>query len=152
MWEDKWVHDWPDANCKAYFLRVQGDRTIAPTAIEVIGPHPVGGWQPTLRGVHELQGDRPMKTYNTVFSVPDVEPYAKRVAAHGLGAHRITLAVNGLEAAGQAVAERGVGFALDDGQGEDAPRIRIDPASLDGLVFELVDFNAGRAGRAATRR
>lgn len=283
MWEDKWLHDWPEARYKAYFLRVQRDRTIAPTAVEIIGPHPVGGWSPGQRHVFDLQGDRPMKTHATVFSVPDVEPYVQRVAdlnapyaydpgtgntafpklfvgitreppaydprfdaglfveivptwsmrlrpeiedppttpnvpegaparvasrsylvddlddavrvieqtfgwepvapvrrsesdgamtatyagrlrssaafellqpvaatgpvadhyaAHGAGAYRITLAVNGLDAAGRALADRGVGFSLDEGAGADPARIRVDPAALDGLVFDLVDFSA----------
>jgi hypothetical protein len=283
MWEDKWVHDWPETRYKAYFLRVQRDRTIAPTALEVIGPHPVGGWQPGQEGVHELQGDRPMKTHATVFSVPEVEPYRDRLAAlgapfkydpgsattpfaklfvgigsnpfsydpsfdsgmfvelvptssmrlrpeiehppttpgvaegapvrvasraylvddiddtlrviertfgwepagpvrrseadgslvatyagrlpssatfevlqpvadggpvadhhatYGSGAYRITFAVNGLEAAGRALGERGVDFTLEEGTGADPDRVRIDPSSVGGLVFDFVEFAA----------
>src|SRR3954462_8869666 len=79
QWRPNWVHDWPENGYRAYFLRAQGDRAMAPTAVEVIGPHPDGGWTLPLRSLHRMQGDRPMKTHNTVFSVPDPEDCVRRL-------------------------------------------------------------------------
>jgi hypothetical protein len=79
-----WVHDTPEAGVRTYFLRPQLDRANAPTTIEVIGPHPEGGWSESLRAIHELQGDRPMKTHATVFGVPEVEPYVTRLDDLGI--------------------------------------------------------------------
>jgi hypothetical protein len=86
-WEPGWVHDLASRGYLAYFLRAQRNRTDAPTAIEVVGPHPslgYGGWGAHLRGAHELQGDRPMKTHSTVCTVPDVKKYAARLGAAGV--------------------------------------------------------------------
>ena len=80
QWRPNWVHDWASSGYRAYFLRPQRNRAVAPTAIEVIGPHPEGGWNLNLRTVHTMQGDRPMKTHNTVFSVPDPEDYVRRLS------------------------------------------------------------------------
>jgi hypothetical protein len=77
-WQPNWVHNCPEDLYRAYFLRAQHDRAMAPTAFEVIGPHPDSGWLEHLRVVHHMQGTRTMKTHATVFSVPDPEVYAKR--------------------------------------------------------------------------
>ena len=78
-WKPSWVHDLASSQYRAYFLRPQPNRAIAPTAIEVIGPHPVGGWSAGLKSIHLLQGERPMKTHNSVFAVPDVDAYHRRL-------------------------------------------------------------------------
>jgi len=86
-WEPNWVHDLPSRGYLAYFLRPHRDRTTAPTAVEVVGPHPklgYDGWGSHLRGAHELQGDRPMKTHSTVCSVSDVGEYATRLRSAGV--------------------------------------------------------------------
>jgi hypothetical protein len=276
-----WVHDMAAEGALTYFLRPHLDRANAPTVMEVIGPHPSGGWNEGLRAIHDLQGDRPMKTHATVFGVAEVEPYAERFdrlgvpyrldpglegplpfprlwvgqghldgvttyvghydaglvvellptaplllppevrapppavagegaavrvasrsfivddvgaavallertfgwqpaegvgsnevdrcrvasyrgafpgsgalellepvgespvadhrARYGPGAYRITLAVNGLEAAAARLAERGIRHAVDKGIGDDQPRLRVVPSSIAGMVFELVD-------------
>ena len=80
QWRTNWVHDWTDLRYRAYFLRPQLNRAAAPTAIEIIGLHPELGydqWPTGLRGGHELQGDRPMKTHNSVFSVSDLRGVCK---------------------------------------------------------------------------
>ncbi|MGE0880980.1 MAG: hypothetical protein AB7L13_11570 [Acidimicrobiia bacterium] len=76
-----WVHDWPETEYKAYFLRTNPRRIGAPTAIEIIGPHPATGFSPHLGATHRRQGDRPVKTHSTVFSVPDVLAVSARLTA-----------------------------------------------------------------------
>lgn len=80
-----WIHDTPDAGVKTYFVRPHLDRSNAPTTIEVIGRHPNGRWSAGLRAIHELQGDRPMKTHATVFGVAEIESYAERLDRLGVG-------------------------------------------------------------------
>lgn len=138
-WRPSWIHDWTSRGYRAYFLRPQLDRAVAPTAVEVIGPHPELGydrWSPGLRGPHEQQGGRPMKTHSTVFSVPDPEEYVKRLA------------------------DSGIPFEYDPGSGELAfgklwvgrtagPGYSYDPAFDAGLFIELVPTSSMRLPAAA---
>jgi hypothetical protein len=66
-------------------------------------------------------------------------PVATHHARFGPGAYRITLAVNGLGAAADGLTGRGIGFTVDEGSDIEAARLRVDPASISGLVFDLVD-------------
>lgn len=79
MWRDSWIHDYAHHKFRANFLRMNLDRTNAPTTVEVIGPHPTGVMNGMLQMAWDLQGDRPMKTHSTVFSVADVETVRARL-------------------------------------------------------------------------
>jgi hypothetical protein len=74
-----WIQDVPDDRCLAYWLRTQLDRGVAPTALEVIGPHPDTGWSEVLEAAHRAQGQRPMQTHATVVGVDDLDAVASRL-------------------------------------------------------------------------
>jgi hypothetical protein len=120
-----WLQDLPDEQHQVNWLRVQADRGAAPTAIEVIGPHPDTGWAAPLKAAAGAQGSRPMKTHNTVVGISD--PTA-------------TIAL---------LTERGVPHAVDPGEGlRPFPRIWVgvesqhgsayDPAHDAGLMLEFL--------------
>lgn len=137
QWRPNWVHDWAARGYRAYFLRPQANRAVAPTAIEVIGPHPEGGWNLNLRSVHKMQGDRPMRTHNTVFSVPDPEDYVRRLR------------------------DASIPFRYDPGSGElafgklwigqtmDGDSFEYDPVFDAGLFIEIVPTSSMRLPEAA---
>jgi hypothetical protein len=75
----RWLQDMPDEQHQVNWLRVRHDRALAPTAIEVIGPHPVTGWAAPLETAHRSQGNRPMKTHNTVVGVEDAQAVIARL-------------------------------------------------------------------------
>ena len=50
--QPSWMHNWPETQYRAYFLRANSRRVGAPTAIEVIGPHPETGLNASLRAIH----------------------------------------------------------------------------------------------------
>ncbi len=62
---------------------------------------------------------------------------AEHRARYGAGAYRITFAVDGLDAAGDALGQRGVRYVLD--RDNDEARIRLDPDQL-GMIVDLVDY------------
>lgn len=139
QWRQSWLHDWPELNYRAYFLRPQLNRALAPTAIEVIGPHPHGGWSAQLRALHLQQGDRPMKTHNTVFGVPDVRAYAERLRGKGVP-FRFTPGTDELP-----FARMWVGIT---GEGDS---IAYDPQYDAGLFIELVETASLRLPDDATQ-
>ena len=85
-----WTSAPPGAGGKWSFARLQRDRRLAPTALEILGiPYhpPAPEHRPDgyayLPEIAASQGDRPVRNHSTVVSVADVAAVAERIAAAG---------------------------------------------------------------------
>ena len=78
-----WTIDVP-GQFKVHFLRPNHRRVGAPTYLEVIGPHPEGGYDPWFTHLHALQGARPMKTHSMNFAVPEPLELVERFRSLGV--------------------------------------------------------------------
>lgn len=85
-----WVSAPPGAGGKWCFARLQRDRRLAPTALEILGiPYhpPTPDERPAgyayLPEIAASQGSRPVRNHSTVVSAIDVRPIAERIGAAG---------------------------------------------------------------------
>jgi catechol 2,3-dioxygenase-like lactoylglutathione lyase family enzyme len=112
------------------------------------------GWEPSERtgssdgAVATFRGTLPGSASLELLQPAGDGPDAAHRGRFGAGAYRITIAVQGLEAAAARLREQGA--ALDDGSGTTG-RVRIDPAHLGGLIVDLVDATDPEDVRAGTR-
>ena len=67
-------------------------------------------------------------------------PAGRYLHSWGPGPYTIRIAVHGLDAKAGDLTDRGTTFALLEANGAVGRRLRIDPADLDGLLIELVEF------------
>ena len=85
-----WTAAPPGSGSKWSFARLQRDRRLAPTAVEILGI-PYGSYDPEERPagyaylpeIAASQGDRPVRNHSTVVTAADLEAVAERLTATG---------------------------------------------------------------------
>jgi hypothetical protein len=131
-----WTSAPPGAGAKWSFARLQRDRRLAPTALEILGiPYqtvapdqwPVG--YAYLPEIAAAQGDRPVRNHSTVISTGDLEATVARLEATG-GRFRLDPAKEDMP-----FPRLWIGFSLED------PGV-YDPGTDGGLRIEILPHAA----------